>query len=473
MALLGAAGAGLFFSARASRAQAAGPPAAAEVVVLGAGLAGLAAAITLWRSGVDVQVLEARDRVGGRVFTLRDAFDDGLYAEAGGEFIDADHATIRRFMRDYGIRLRHLPAGPGVFYFGGSRKRGRSLAEFGRPVLQDANRITEESFKLREQVPDPYQAWASPAAAELDSQSVARWLDQLRPHPLVRSYHRVNTMNDYGVEPEGLSLLQYARDARLEQKQPDRDVEALRVRDGLDQLPLAIADQLGTRLHLLTPATAIDQDGRSVTIEYDQAGPGRSITARYAVVAVPFTVLRSLDFTPPLEPAHQEALEGLRYGHAVKMLLQFGHRFWVDLGVSGATATDLPFQFAWDATKAQPGERGILTLFTTGQSAADLADLSEEQRLERSLEQLEEIYPHVGDYVDLGVSVVWDADAASQGGYSYFGPGELTRYGPLLARPEGRVHFAGEHTDRWQATMNGALASGVRAGTEVLARLNA
>ena len=133
--------------------------------------------------------------------------------------------------------------------------------------------------------------------------------------------------------------------------------------------------------------------------------------------------------------------------------------------------TDLPLQSAWDSTGAQAGERGILTVYKAGRQAVAIAALSPDERLARCLEQLEQVYPGCSAEFELGTSVDWGADPASRGSYSYFGPGELTRYAPWLASPEGRIHFAGEHTDPWQATMNGALASGGRAASEVLAAL--
>ena len=469
LALLGAASTGLLFPVRTVASQPAEP--APSVVVVGGGLAGLAAALTLARANVAVQLLEASDRVGGRVLTVRAPFDDQLFAEAGGELIDADHVVIRRYLRAYGIVVRHIPDAPGMFYLRGQLQRGRSLADYGRRVQGDANRVAEQGFNLRSLVPDPYQAWSGPAAGDLDAQSFGDWLDRLQPDPIVRAYHRVNTMNDYGVEADSLSLLQYARDQRLEQKEHDNDVEALRVHDGLDRLVESMAADLGSRIHLQSPVMGIHQDDDVVTVRYTSDSVTRSLEARYVVIAVPFTVLRSLRVTPAFRQERQDALGSLRYCHAVKVMIQFGRRFWQDLGVSGATATDLPFQFAWNATKGQPGVRGIMTLFMTGQSAVEMAGLSESDRLTRSIDQLQQIYPGCRQFVESGVSFVWDAVPTSLGGYSYFAPGELLRYAPILAQPEGRVHFAGEHTDRWQATMNGALASGDRAGQEILARL--
>jgi monoamine oxidase len=436
--------------------------------VLGGGLSGLAAAATLARAGVDAQLLEARERVGGRVMTLRAPFDDGLFAESGAEFISPGHQVLRRFLRSYGQRVRARPAAARLYHFGGCVRQGWSLADYGGPVKRDFELVEQRSLALGASIPDPARPWASPAAAALDGKSLADWLDLPRLHPIVRSYLSVWTTLDYATEAERLSLLMYARDQRLIEESPVRAGDV--APDGLDRLATAMADDLGSRVHLATPVTALHQDGGSVAVHYSRDGLPGLIEAGYAVVALPLTIVRTLEISPPFDPARRQAIDGLRYGQVLKTHLQFRRRFWNDAGPTAGAMTDLPFRSAWDSTQAQPGPRGILTTYTGSQAAVALAALPEEQRIGRCLEQLERIYPGCRADFELGVSVDWDADPAVRGAYSYFGPGELIRYGPWLARPEGRLHFAGEHTDRWQATMNGALASGTRAAGEILAR---
>ena len=437
-------------------------------MVLGGGLAGLAAGVTLMQAGVDVQLLEARERVGGRVMTLRAPFDDGLFAESGAEFISPGHQLLRRFLRRYGQRVRARPATARLYHFGGCVRQGRSIADYGGPIKREFELVEQRSLALGASVPDPARPWDSSAAAELDAESLADWLDLPRLHPIVRSYLSVWTTLDYATEAERLSLLMYARDQRLIGESPVRDGDV--APDGLDRLAGTMAADLGSRVHLTTPVTALYQAGGGVTVRYSRDGVPGLIEARYAVVALPLTVLRSLEISPPFEPARRQAIEGLRYGHVLKTHLQFRRRFWNDAGPTAGAMTDLPFRSAWDSTQAQPGPRGILTTYTGGQAAVALAALPEQQRISRCLEQLEQLYPGCSAEFERGVSVDWDADPAVRGAYSYFGPGELRRFGPWLAGPEGRIHFAGEHTDRWQATMNGALASGMRAAEEVLTR---
>jgi monoamine oxidase len=446
------------------------PPARADVVVVGGGLAGLAAGVTLARRGVDVALLEARSRVGGRVLTLRAPFAAGLFAEAGPEFISPGHQALRGWLRAYGVPVGPRRFGPRLFAFAGQTARGWWVDAFGGRVPADLERVAAATARDASRVLTPRTAWRGPDAAALDSRSLGAWIDEQDLGPVVRSYEHTWTRLDYGVEPEGLSLLTYARDERMLRAFADRPgTHAL---GGLDQLTTGMAADLGGRLHLATAATGFARAPDPVQVYYLRDGSVGEIEARYVVVAVPCTVLRTLAVTPPWQPARQRAIHGLRYSHVMKVHLQFRRRFWLDHDSSGVM-TDLPLQSAWDSTGAQAGERGILTLYKAGRQVVALAALPEAERLARCLAQLEEVYPGCSAEFEVGTAVDWDADPASRGAYSHFAPGELTAFAPWLARPEGRIHFAGEHTDPWQATMNGALASGVRAAREVLRRLEA
>lgn len=437
------------------------------VVVVGAGLAGLAAAETLVRAGVEALVLEADERVGGRVLTIRAPFDDGLYAEAGGEFVDGGHELLHEFLRRYNLPILPIPDGERLTRFEGIIRRGDSLAELSAEAGRDEERIAAESARLGETVADPARSWES--AAQLDGVSVGDWLANLGIGRLARTYQQIWRTVDYGVRPEHLSLLQYARDERLWHGAPGLpELISGRVRGGMDQLPQAMAAELGERLKLNAPVTAICQDQTGVRVTYEQAGSHCEVQADRVVIAVPPPALRRIRLDPPLVGAQREAYEQLPMGHVTKVLLQVRRRFWEDHGVNGRAFTDGLVQATYETTAGQPGQRAVLTVYTGDQTAARLAAMSDAERLAVCLEELERLYPGCAGEIERAVTVAWDAASRPGGAYSHFRPGDLTRFGPWLAEPFGRLHFAGEHTDQWQATMNGALASGERAAGEVL-----
>ena len=439
-----------------------------SVAVLGAGLAGLAAAISLADQGVDVRVLESRPRVGGRVQTLRQAFADGLYAEAGAEFIGPGHRVVLDFLARYGLSAPPRPEGRRLFRFQGRVEPGE-VAVARRTARGDARRLQRRIARLAERVDDPERAWASAAGPELDGQSLGAWLDDARLDPLVRAREAVWITVDYGVEPERISLLMYARDERLLQLGPAGPTRC--ILGGADQLPAAMATELGPRVHCSTAVLGVEQEAGSLSVEFEQEGAAGRLRAEFAIVALPLAAARQLKLCPPFEAERRAALERVGLGSVLKIMLQTRRRFWRELGLDGGMLSDGLCQAGYESTHSQAGERGILTIYTAGAAARTLAALPEAERLTRCVEQLEALYPGCGDQIERAVATSWDEQPASGGAYSHFPPDTLLAAGPWLARPLGRLHFAGEHTDHWQATMNGALNSGLRAAREVLVRL--
>jgi monoamine oxidase len=438
------------------------PPARVEALVVGAGLAGLAAALALHDAGLEVALLEARDRVGGRVWTLRQPFAVGLYAEAGAEFISPGHRAVRRYLRRFGLTADLRLFGARALFYGG--RRGSDL-DLEPGIEADEFRLVEALHRLGNEVPSPARPWHAPRAAPLDARSYQAWLDDLKLAPAVRARQETWTTVDYGVEPEHLSLLMVARDEHLVARSglgPTRCA-----RGGIDQLPKAMAAALAGCVWLGAELLAVEQSEREVVAHYRCGGTESSIAAQRAVLALPLPVLARLPIQPNLPAEHRAALCQVESGPVMKVLLQFRRRFWRLAGVGGLH-TDLPIRAAYDATHSQPGERGILTVYTAGRAASELGALDHAQRLELCLEQLERIFPGCAGDFETAVSVVWEHDPFSLGGYSHWAPGQLTRCGPHLARPAGRLHFAGEYADQWQATMNGALESGDRAARAVL-----
>jgi monoamine oxidase len=439
-----------------------------SVVVVGAGLAGLAAAATLVRAGLEVRVLEAEHRVGGRVLTVRGPFGDGQYAEAGGEFVDGGHQVLHDLLQAYDLTVVPIPAGLRLFRFDGTILRGEALSDLGGDAARDEARIARETARLAARIDDTRRPWES--AAELDRRSVGAWLDDLSLGRVAQTYQQIWRTVDYGVAPERLSLLQYARDERLWRRAPD--LISGRVQGGMDRLPVAMAAELGERVLLNARVTAVRQDQHAVTVRFERDGAIYLLRARYGVLAIPPPALRRIDFDPPLERCQRNPVAGMAMSRVTKLLVQARRRFWEDHGVSGRAFTDGPLQAMYETTAGQPGEGAVLTVYTADRTADALAAMADAERREVCLSELERLYPGCSADVERLVTVAWSMTPPTSGAYSHFEPGDLTRLGPHIADPVGRLHLAGEHTDQWQATMNGALASGMRAAGEILNRLS-
>ena len=434
-----------------------------SVLVVGAGLAGLSAAVRLRKDGARVMVVEGRDRVGGRVLTIRDGFAKGQHAEAGGDFIDHGQEDIRRLADQYGLSVRTILRQGFSFV----RDKGRGKIH-GRPVkgerawkpIADRAKPLIEAYRLAE------QRWESAVVRSMAQRSVAQWLDEIDADGHMRAMVR-GLRGFFLADPEDLSLLVLIE--QLASEAPGQDPMG-RIEGGNDRLPKAMAIELGEALHLNTSARAVHDEQTSVRVTVERTGGDRTqMSADYVILAVPVRALRAIEITPDLPPEQAKVFERLKYGRVTKSLLQFDRRFWKRKGRSPAYGTDAPTGAIWDANEEQHGPAGILTLMAGGQASEDTQKILGQEGAQGLVEALAWLRP--GDAELLAHHhVTWEHDSWAQGGYAYFDPSFDPVWRPWLARPHGRLLFAGEHTSiKWQGYMNGAVESGLRAAAEVWA----
>jgi monoamine oxidase len=239
-----------------------------------------------------------------------------------------------------------------------------------------------------------------------------------------------------------------------------------RLRHGNDTLPQALARELRGKVLLQSVVRKIAPRGRTVRVSVVAGGLLQQLVADYVVVALPASTLRHVTITPALPEEQWRAITSLRYGPATRVVLQFERRFWKKQGGPGGYGTDGPTGALWDGNDQQPGSAGILISLSGGRASRDVRRLIAETGwpgLVRSLSWLGR-----PSKLLTATCVVWENDRWARGGYAVFGP----RFDPVLhdwlARPAGRLVFAGEHTStRWQGFMNGAVESGRRAAIEV------
>ena len=239
------------------------------------------------------------------------------------------------------------------------------------------------------------------------------------------------------------------------------------IRGGSDHLPKAFAARLKDKIHYGAAVVKIEHDARGVRVVYSQAGAHRTLAAAHLVCAVPFSVLRHVDLSPRFSADKQRAIEQLPYTSVARVYLQTRSRFWLDEGLTGQASTDLPIMSVYDRTENQPGTRGILESYMAGPQARRVTAMREGERLSFTLGQMERVHPAVREHFEGGASKCWDEDEWARGDYAWFRPGQVAELLPHIARPEGRVHFAGEHASAWPGWMQGALESGNRAAREI------
>ena len=434
-----------------------------SVLVAGAGLAGLAAARDLVRLGASVTVVDARARVGGRVFTARDGFVDGQHAEAGGELIEDQHAALQQLVAHHNLPLVRVLRRGFAAVRAGRDGRLRPVAPSPRrgwPRLARELAPLVALYRLGE------RRWDSPIARAIGRQSVRQWLDDHQADTELRQT-ALSLRGFFLADPDVLSLL-----ALVDQYATDDDPgegRMFRIEGGNDRLALAMAAALGDRVRLSTELVALSQRGRGVRASLKHRRHTASLQVDYAISTLPATLLRRVPITPALPAQQHDAIARLAYGSATKTLLQFPKRFWNRPGRGKAFGTTGAEGAAWDGNEEQAGPHGILVLLAGGRASGATQEIVERDGvagLARTLDWL----GFRGDPIVASHQVQWDADPWSRGGYAVFDTGFDPALRGWLAQPCGRLFFAGEHTSlRWQGFMNGAVESGQRAAAEVAA----
>ena len=196
-----------------------------------------------------------------------------------------------------------------------------------------------------------------------------------------------------------------------------------------------MAQSLGARVHYRTTLERIEQNNKHVTVTVQTSGRRNRISGDYLICAIPFTVLRSIEASPAFSEGKQRAIRELSYNSVTRVYVQSPTRSWVAEGLSGYAATDLPIGTVWDCTEGQPGARGILECYTSGERARRLASLSEPQRVRAVVENLQKVFPGVS--YEKTVSIAWDADPLVKGAFAWFKRDQMSTLLPHIARPRG------------------------------------
>jgi len=449
-----------------------------KVLVVGAGLAGLSAAYELLQAGHTVMVLEAQTRPGGRVYTVREDFVEGLYAEAGAEYFyptDPDYALA--YINHFGLDVTPL-----------------HFAHHASIVHLNGNRITCD--------PTHPVAWPLPLTRE-EQQLGLSGMRQKYIEPLLRKFQKGfdgDWPNDVLIRFDGKTFLVALKEVGAS----DAAIELLRVMDwdfigegndhtsaiellgdrakfsqfrrpfyaiegGNDLLPQAFAKHLSNHIRYGAKVTKIDQGPHTIHITFTETGESRVLGADYLIVTIPFSVLRHVEVSPAFSLPKRKAINELPYSSVARVYFQTREKFWIREGLSGLALTDLPFAYFWDASWRQRGTRGILQGYATGPAARQLAFMDESIRNQLALGHAQTVYPHISNFVEAATWKCWDTDPWALGGYSWYKPGTVCSLVPHIPAPEGRIHFAGEHTApcSLHATIQGALQSGIRAAKEI------
>ncbi len=327
----------------------------ADVVVVGAGYAGIAAARALLHAGRSVRVLEARDRVGGRTCEARLA--GGGVVDVGGQWIGPTQDAVLGWAKEFGARTYPTPnRGDGIVELEG--RVYRSLPEIGGEILADYVQVTQELERLARTVP-PEAPWTAPDAALLDATTLDAWLRERCKTEGARRVMGISVGAVFAAEPSSLSLLHvlfYLRAAGsydlLVRVEGGAQQEILV--DGAQDLAARAARALGAALTLSSPVRRIDQERDGVRVVHD----GGSVRAARVIVAIPPTLAGRIDFRPALPAARDQLTQRMPHGSVIKLQLVYDAPWWRAEGLSGAVASDAgPIGFGFDNTRPEQSRR--------------------------------------------------------------------------------------------------------------------
>ncbi len=442
-----------------------------KVIVIGAGLGGLSCVYELKNAGFDVTVLEARFRPGGRVRTYRDPFADHLYAEMGAEYVDSSDEYARKYCEEFGLEILPAKQYDGIYVRG--KKYGMNEFKEFKQQLPYVGTVGGKLFgqefeyvqRYVEMISDPSDL--PDEVLELDNMSTAQLLrKEGAPKDIIELYTYTNA-TESTCTPDQMSALNMVFGHFYAAAFSENTVEG-RIFGGNDQLPKHFAKEVASNLKYNCPVKKIVHSNSGVKITFEESGKLTSMSADRCVIAMPLTILRKTKISPYFSDEKMHIIRRQSYGEVMKIAMQFKHRIWDELGSVGQRVfTDTDLRRVYHFSIDQPGPRGILLSFTSGESAAKLGNMSEKQRLRAARETATELWPETPQLWESGISKYWNEDPWMQGSYTYVSPGQWD-FIELMAKPEGRVHFAGEHTSEMHSSMNGAIESGVRASKEII-----
>lgn len=433
-----------------------------RVIVIGAGFAGLAAAFELIAAGYEVTVLEARDRLGGRVQTLYD-FIPGKTVEAGGELIGANHPTWQAYAKHFKLEMLErtdYPDADRPFFFQGQAVDKTKT----RALWEEVDNYLNKLLPKAEQV-DAFRPWLSPHAAQWDAAVVSDWIDDLDCSELCKVIIRLEDSSD-ASDPGWESLLgRYATIKGGGLEKYWTETEVYRCKGGNQQLAERLADAIGRqKIRLKTPVVSLDIDDKVCTVKL---ADGSKLQADDVVLAVPPGTWKRITFSPPLPPQLSPQM-----ANQVKFLSEVKGRFWEKDNMAPNALSDGPIAETWDGTDKQSSDGpACLTVFAGG-NAADVARAwPYDQRFAHYALEISKIYPEYAENFIKGQFIDWPSDPWAQAGYSSPAPGQIMTLGPILYNGLGRLHFAGEHTSfAFPGYMEGGLHSGATLAKRIAQR---
>lgn len=443
-----------------------------SVGIIGAGLAGLTAAYYLQELGIQSTIYEASGRAGGRILTVDSPKAKGRYYEAGGEFIDSNHESIRNLCRKLGLSLVDTAKDIESNGLVGQDYMIDDIKYSAKEVLMA---FSGAASKVASDLDSCGENYDTKDAIRLDNTSIIDYIDSL---PMERWLQRLLVAAyeaEYGLSGAIQSSLNFINMIKTDLKQEfslyGESDERFRVKGGSSQIVNALVERMGQAIQYKKSLSQISSTGAGAFLTFED---GSKAVHNSLVIAIPFSVLREIKLDiPAMSPKKLKSINSLSYGNNCKVVLNFSRRPWRSNGSAGYLVSET-IQNGWDATQGQENnlESGLYTVFLGG-DVADRINFSKKDAIsafaKKSVAILNSVYKGVeSSYLGEFELARWSSNPLSKGSYPAYSVGQWTTLSGYEAEPVGNVFFAGDHTsDAFQGYMNGAVESGERVSGEV------
>ncbi|TNJ62095.1 FAD-dependent oxidoreductase [Paenibacillus hemerocallicola] len=443
-----------------------------RIVVIGAGMAGLVCTLELMKQGYNVRLLEANSQPGGRIYTMRDQFADGMFCEMGAAFIGAHHFLTLSYAQQVGVQLVNLPVpNRSLSYINGRLILDSPDEPAQWPVsLTAEERILGYAGILEKYLKPGLTAtgnpflpgWPTKQALQLDSMTMEEYLKGQGASSGAIKLFEIGYMQMLGDGIRKVSAFQRLLDLKMTSS--ERSTQT--IVGGMDQLPKKLALTIGSNISYGCAVTHIEQSNKGVTIQFNNSGEVFTICCDRVVVAIPSTVLRTIDFSPPLSKEKNDVIQNQLSTSVTRTVIQSRTRFWHNLSSFATVNTDLKIGWLLDATFTQTtSRRGLICSYSSGESAREI---SRAGNINSAVSEIKQVLPELSNNYEGGTVFSWDHNPYSRGAYAWYKPKQMIRMLPILSSEQGRIYFAGDNTSLFPGWIEGAISSALRTVNQII-----
>lgn len=444
-----------------------------RIAIVGAGIAGLNAAYVLQQKGYQATVYEASQRTGGRIRTSHGDIAPGLVTELGGEFIDSTHDDMLALAKAFDLPLidtdieseRNYKT---AFFFGNKHYTEEQVIEEFKPlavkIASDAARLSSEITAKKHSKID----------AEFDVISISEYLDRIGATGWIRNLIGVAYVTEYGLDAGELSCINLLSLIDTETKEGfqifgDSD-ERFKIQGGNQRITDELAKRIDSSIELEHRLISMRKNGKGFRLAFSTPGKTISVDADWVILALPFTVLRTVDIGDVLTSKESNRIKNLGYGTNAKLILGTQMRLWREQGYSGECYSDEPFQTGWDSSRMQAGTTGSYTFFLGGKPGMDIGRGTPTERAQQLTVAINHVYPgFAAQLTNNTLRVHWPSEPFALGSYACFRPGQWVQMNGEVGQPNGNLLFAGEHcSQQFLGYMNGGAETGRLAAQTII-----